>query len=103
MMNPKKRFIIKKVPLYTFMNLLHNLYMDGADFVDLHGEVDSKGTQDNVTVSVPLDYMSKDERGSAAENENVDPPPGIDEEEEAQAQFSVPLTEEDIKKLLNNV
>jgi len=101
MMNPKKRFIIKKVPLYTFMNLLHNLYMDGADFVDLHGEVDSKGTQDNVTVSVPLDYMSKDVRGSI-ENENVDPPPGVEEYVD-EPQTTKNLSEEDINKLLDNV
>jgi len=70
--------------------------MDGADFVDLHGEVDADGTQDNVTVSVPMDYMS-DEAKSALENSGP-PPPGIEEDDSP----DVPLTEEDVKKLIDN-
>jgi len=78
--------------LYAFLTLLNNLYMDGADFVDLHGEIDADGTQDNVTVSVPLNYMSEDNQREAS----GPPPPNIEEEEDT------PLTEEVIKKLINN-
>jgi hypothetical protein len=94
MKNPKKNFVIKKVPLNTFIDLLNNLYMDGADFVDLHGEVDGTGTQDNIKVSVPMDYMSEE---AQREMGPAQPPPGVEEEEE-----QGPLTEEEVKELVNH-
>lgn len=73
--------------------------MDGADFVDLHAEVDDHGTQDNVTVSVPMDYMS--EESFRDEGPGPQPPPGI--EEEPLKDDDEPLTEEDIVNILKNV
>lgn len=71
--------------------------MDGADFVDLHGEVDDTGTQDNIKVSVPMDYMSEEvqrEMGPAQ------PPPGIEEDPPKE---NDEITEDYITQLLNNV
>lgn len=95
-----KRITIKKIPLYNFLALLNNLYMDGAEFVDLHGEIDPKGTQDTITVSVPIEYLSDDARAAL---EAPEEPPlqememvVVEEEEEV-------FTEEFILKLLNNL
>lgn len=93
----KKNFVIKKVPLHTFIVLLNNLYQDGADYVDLHGEIDGTGKQDNVTVSVPSEYLSPEAKALA--EEQPDPPPGLEELEE---QEDTPLTDEDIVNMLKH-
>lgn len=100
--NDKHNFTIRKVPLHALLNLLNNLYMDGADYVDLHGELDDEGMQDNVTVAVPLDYLSEDAQEKIEERASAEPgpqpPPGLEE-----ANVEEPgLSEEDVTDLLNN-
>lgn len=99
----KHKFTIRKVPLHALLNLLNNLYMDGADYVDLHGELDDEKMQDNITVAVPLEYLSEDaqekiEERASAESLPPPTPPGLTEEEMAEE-----LSEDDITDLLNNV
>lgn len=81
--------------------------MDGADFVDLHGEIDNSKKQDNITVAVPLDYLSEDTRKSMEENDSSEwpapaPPPGVVEEEDNVA-VEEEITEEEINDLLRDV
>lgn len=102
MKNPKKLLVIKKVPLFPLLALLNNLYADGADFVDLQGDIDDDRKQDSVTVAVPLDYMSKEARENFMEENDSptsSPPPlPLPPVEEIDV-----LTEEDLKNLLNDI
>lgn len=93
-----KKFILRKVPLKKFVSLLHELYMSGADFVDLRGEINERELQDNVTVSVPVEYMSEE---SQADDPGPLPPPGIIEGEGEEE--NVEITEEEIVDLLKYV
>ena len=97
----KNEFTIRKVPLHSFIMLLNKLYMDGADYVDLHAENDIEGKQDNVTVSVPDDYLSGEAkealRDATAENPGPPPPSVVEEIAEEGS-----LSEEEIEDLLNN-
>lgn len=94
-----KKFILRKVPLKKFVSLLNELYMSGANFIDLQGEINEKELQDNVTVSVPIEYMSEE---SQAEIPGPQPPPGIViEEEQGEHQEPTEITEEEIVDLLN--
>ena len=92
-----KKFVIRKVPLNKFLTLLGNLYNDGADYVDLHGEINEETLEDNVTVAVPLEYMSEESKAALAEEPGPQPPPGIEEEPPQ------PITEEEITNLLRHV
>lgn len=67
------KFVIRKVPLFTFITLLKEIYESGADFVDLNGIRNDMTKQDEITVSVPLEYMTP---------EAIDPPAEITEEEQ---------------------
>jgi len=61
--------IIRKIPLEIFITLLSKIYLDGANYVDIYGEVDDKGIQDKVSVEVREEYLQPD------------PPPGLPPEE----------------------
>lgn len=60
--NDNKKIIIRKVPLKQFMNMLHEIYRSGADFVDLHGFKNEEAKQDEITIGVPLEYMMPPEQ-----------------------------------------
>ncbi len=78
------------------MSLLTDLYNSGADFIDLHGEINKEELQDNVTVAVPIEYMTEESQASA--EPGPEPPPGIDVEE-----IEVEITEEEMSNLLQHV
>lgn len=99
------KFVIRKVPLRKFVSLLNELYLSGADFVDLRGYINEVELQDNVTVSVPIEYMSEESQAEGSDmEEEYDPgplpPPGIEEEEKEE---NVEITEKEIIDLLNHV
>jgi len=98
----KNNFTIKKVPLQALLTLFTDLYNGGADFVDIHADIDENRKQDNITVSVPIEYMSDEAKN--AHQENIDPPPGIEEmEEDDDIEKAVNLTEEELQMLLSYV
>lgn len=80
------------------MSLLTDLYNSGADFIDLHGEIDDEKKEDNVTVSVPLEYMSEESQASL--DPGPPPPPGLTEEITEEA---LEITEETISDLVRHV
>lgn len=92
-----KKLVIRKVPLNKFLTLLGDLYNSGADFVDLHGEINEEKKEDNITVAVPIEYMS--EESQASEEPGPPPAPGLEEESEE----VIEITEEAIADLLRNV
>lgn len=72
--------------------------MDGADFVDLYGDVDSNGRQDNITVNVLKEYMS-DEAHGLIEDSMPEPPPGVNLEEDI---MEPDITTEDIENIMKD-
>lgn len=103
----KNNFTIRKVPLQVLLTLFTDLYNGGADFVDIHADIDENRKQDNITVSVPIEYMSDEAKD--AHQENIDMPPGIEEMEDDDdddndvVEEVVNLTEEDLQMLLSYV
>lgn len=89
-----KKFVIRKVPLNKFMNLLTELYNSGADYIDLYGEINKDELQDNITVAVPIEYMTEESQAAA----DPSPPPGVMEEVE-----DTEITEDEISDLLRHV
>lgn len=71
----QKKLIIRKISLKKFLSLLTDIYNSGADFIDLHGMKNDREMQDEVTVSVPLSYMSPESKGDFTEDPL--PPPFI--------------------------
>lgn len=101
METPKNnKFNIRKIPLDGFLQLLNDLYAGGADYIDLFVELDDEKKQDNITVSVPIEYMNEDSKNSIEDSQEPQGPPP-----EAIMEISDDsvLTEKDIIKLLANV
>lgn len=94
----KKQFKIRKVPLETFLTLLNSLFMDGADYVDLHAEVtDDNINFDSVTVSVPVEYMSKESKEDISQKNPNTHYENFEEEDDEKKAFTL----EEILDLLN--
>lgn len=51
----KNEFILRKIPLESFIQMLINAYDDGADFFDLVGEQDDK--QDSIGICIRESYF----------------------------------------------
>lgn len=51
--------VIKKIPLKMFIDVLVDIWNNGADFVDISGCPDSE--QDVIDIRVPDEYISRDE------------------------------------------
>ena len=91
MENSKKEFIIRKVPLENFIEMLQDIYSKGADFIDIHGIRNAQALQDEITVNVPMSYMNDN-----SELEEHTPPPF----EEFMGEEANSLTFKDIEDLL---
>lgn len=51
--------VIRKIPLKIFINVLTNIWNNGADFIDISGNPDS--VEDIVNIMVPEEYLSNEE------------------------------------------
>jgi len=51
-------FMLRKVPLETFIEILIELYNTGANFVDITGKLD--GQEEVVAISVLQEYMESE-------------------------------------------
>ena len=93
-------YTIRKIPLAPFINLLTEIYESGADFVDLNGERNEEKSQDEITISVPMEYISQEVK------DEILPPPGVSEESEEQEILEEIDSEspnvEDIEGMLND-
>jgi len=54
-----KHLVIRKIPLKIFINVLTNIWNNGADFIDISGNPDS--VEDIVNIMVPEEYFSNEE------------------------------------------
>ena len=69
---------IRKIPLEKLMDILHELYDAGVDYVDISGKKESE-TEDSISISYYTDYINpeyiehyqKFEEELAKENENL--------------------------------
>jgi len=104
MADKKADFTVRKIALKELIIVLNEIYGGGADFIDLHGHIKDEAKQDEVTISIPLEYMSEEAR-EMIEEENL----SAQEQSEEATDFFLeehieekPLTKEDIDNYLKN-
>lgn len=54
---------LRKIPLEPLIQILQDLFENGADFIDIAGEINSEGeeSRDVVKITVRPEYMSDDD------------------------------------------
>ena len=58
--NMSKPLKLIKVPVTQLMQILHQLYEDGADFIDIEGQHRPNGSNDVIKVTVRPEYYETD-------------------------------------------
>lgn len=51
-----KEVVFKKIPLKVFIDILHDAWHKGADYIDIIGVADQ--VQDNIAVAIREEYMN---------------------------------------------
>lgn len=53
---------LRKIPLGPFLDILQDLFENGADFIDLSGEENNEGEapRDSIKITVKPEYLSPD-------------------------------------------
>jgi hypothetical protein len=91
---------LRKIPLGPFIEILTDLFENGADFIDLSGEENNEGEapRDSIKITVKPEYLSPDIN---EEEEVVDHGMDflIDNTNDAQSPSS-PLSDDDIADLI---
>lgn len=77
-----KKFTIRKIPLQMLLGLLSDIYQSGADFVDINGIRNDNAKQDEITVSVPIQYMASEYMQNDLENTIMFPDPKLEDIED---------------------
>lgn len=59
----QKKMILRKIPLGTFIEILTDLFENGADFIDLAGDENNEGEalRDSLKITVKPEYLSIDD------------------------------------------
>jgi hypothetical protein len=54
--------MLRKIPLGPFIDILTDLFENGADFIDLSGDVNNEGEspRDSIKITVKPEYLSPD-------------------------------------------
>jgi len=54
--------MLRKIPLGPFLDILQDLFDNGADFIDLSGDVNDEGEapRDSIKITVKPEYLSPD-------------------------------------------
>jgi len=54
--------MLRKIPLGPFLEILTDLFENGADFIDISGDVNNEGEspRDNIKITVKPEYLSPD-------------------------------------------
>lgn len=87
---------LRKIPLGMFIQILEELYDNGAEFIDISGNMTEEGDslKDSVKITVRPEYLSENMEDEEDYIETrIDYP---DDEEED----SSPLSDDDIEKLM---
>jgi hypothetical protein len=79
---------LRKIPLEGLIQILTNLFEEGADFIDISGEQDNReeGPIDIIKITVKPEYMSDDSE--------------VEIEVDIQEERSNSLSEDDINELI---
>jgi hypothetical protein len=83
---------LRKIPLEGLIQILTNLFEEGADFIDISGQQDEReeGSMDVIKITVKPEYMSDD---SEIEIE-------VDMQGEEEEEDKPSLSEDDINELI---
>lgn len=87
---------LRKIPLGMFIQILEELYENGAEFIDLSGNMTEEGDslKDSVKITVRPEYLSENiEDGDSYTETRINYP---DEEDGDDS----PLSDDDIEKLI---
>lgn len=68
MMENKKTAVFRKIPLETLIEILHEVYEQGANFIDIEGTIHEK--QDVIGIYVYPEYMEEGYGNDVGEEEN---------------------------------
>jgi len=91
--------MLRKIPLGPFLEILQDLFDNGADFIDLSGDVNDEGEapRDSIRITVKPEYLSPDIN---EEEEVVDHGMDFLIDNEAETPPSSPLSDDDIEDLI---
>lgn len=62
---------LRKIPLGPFIEILTDLFENGADFIDLSGNDDEDAPRDSVKITVKPEYLSSDNEEEEEEEEDL--------------------------------
>lgn len=85
-MENNNEVIFKKIPLRVFMDILHDAWNKGADYIDIIGVPDQ--VQDNIAVAIREEYM------------NVNPEDEFEVDVELERPEDKDLSDEDLNQLI---
>jgi hypothetical protein len=94
--------ILRKIPLGPFLEILTDLFENGADFIDLSGEENNEGEapKDTIKITVKPEYLSEDTE-EENDDEDVQETDGrVDFLIEEETPPPSPLSDEDIADLI---
>ena len=94
---------LRKIPLGPFIEILQDLLDNGADFIDLSGDVNNEGDapRDSLKITVKPEYLSPDINNEEEEEEVIDH--GMDfliNNENDTPPSTTPLSDDDIEDLI---
>lgn len=91
--------MLRKIPLGTFIEILTDLFENGADFIDISGDVNDEGEapRDSLKITVKPEYLSPD---IDEEEEIVDHGMDFLIQNETDTPPSSPLSDDDIEDLI---
>jgi hypothetical protein len=96
--------MLRKIPLGPFIDILQDLFENGADFIDISGDVNDEGEapRDSLKITVKPEYLSPDINNEEEEEDLIDL--GMDfiihNETGDDTTSSSPLSDDDIEDLI---
>ena len=95
---------LRKIPLGPFIDILQDLFDNGADFIDLAGDQNNEGEapRDSIRITVKPEYLSPDINDEEEEEDVIDHGMDflIDNTNDASPSPSSPLSDDDIADLI---
>ena len=92
--------MLRKIPLGPFLEILQDLFENGADFIDISGDVNDEGEspRDNLKITVKPEYLSPDI--NEEEEDVIDYGMDFLIHNETDTTPSSPLSDDDIEDLI---
>jgi len=92
--------MLRKIPLGPFLEILTDLFENGADFIDISGDVNDEGEspRDSIKITVKPEYLSPDI--NEEEEDVIDHGMDFLIDNEANTLPPSPLSDDDIEDLI---